>query len=311
MGTTADTHRVPQTRVTKTPPAHKAPAKKGAAPAKKGAAPAKKGAAPAKKAVNRPTGTRAASTRTKATALTPAPRPAPKKRTAPTTKKSPTRRGATARPAPAPARRTTKTTPPQQMAPAPPLSRALRDLHAQYRDGLAPVWDPYTGLTTTIKVPASVALAPVRTRCRACRTLMADLVVLRMYCSYRCAGLPEPVIDVAAAPRQCKRAARSDEHGEWAPKNKYETVEQATPYVRGGTQVYRCANCFFLHIGNASPPPQRGLPPVATGNGGLFEDCVAALLKARGEDPTSAPLSAAAKRDVRTVFEVLQAHKTR
>ena len=82
----------------------------------------------------------------------------------------------------------------------------------------------------------------------------------------------------------------------------------AQRYLKPGTTLYRCSNCFFLHIGNVSAPPQTGLPPTPTGNG-LLGDCVAAVLQARGQKETSAAAVAAAKRDVRAVFEVLQANR--
>lgn len=183
------------------------------------------------------------------------------------------------------------------------LPRALRDLHAQYRAGLAPIWDPATGLTVAIKVPAKTTLAPVRTRCKKCRNGFGDLIVLGMFCTYGCAGLPEPDTNPDTAPRQCKRAARSDERGEWVFKQKFLNPEQAQRYLKPGTSLYRCSNCFFLHIGNASAPPKQGIPAAPTGNG-RFGDCVLAVLHARGQKDTPAAI-AAAKRDVRAVFEVL------
>lgn len=189
------------------------------------------------------------------------------------------------------------------------LSRALRDLYATHRVGLAPIWHPATGLTTTMKVPASTSLYPARTRCKQCAHSFGDLVVLQMFCSYRCAGLPNPDTNPDTAPRMCKRAARSDEHGEWVLKNKFITEQDAARYLRDGTVCYRCANCFFLHIGNSSPAPQQGLPPVQTGTD-VFADAVGALLRARGEAADNAASVAAAKRDVRTVLQVVEAHRT-
>lgn len=188
------------------------------------------------------------------------------------------------------------------------LPRALRDLHARYSRALAPIWNPRTGLTVDIKVPAKTALAPERTRCKECRAALGDLVVLRLYCSYRCAGLPKPVSNVNSAPRECRRAARSDERGDWVFKQQFDTADAAQRYLKPGTTVYRCSNCFFLHIGNVSAPPTAGLPATPTGNG-LLGDCVAAVLQARGQKPDSAAAVAAAKRDVRAVLDVLTAQQ--
>jgi hypothetical protein len=164
----------------------------------------------------------------------------------------------------------------------PLLPRALRELHARHAKGLAPIWDPRAGLTVGIKVPAKTTLAPVRTRCKECRGSLGDLVVLRMFCSYRCAGLPKPDGKAATAPRECKRAGRTDERTPWVFKQKFDTAEAAERYLKPGMTVYRCSNCFFLHLGNSSPTPTPGLPALPTGNG-LLGDCVAAVLQARGE----------------------------
>lgn len=185
------------------------------------------------------------------------------------------------------------------------LPRALRELHARHASGLKPIWDPRTGLTVEIRVPAATALYPERTRCKRCRSGLDDLVVLRMFCSYKCAGLPAPDKNPSTAPRVCKRAARSDEKGEWAFKQKFTHPQDAARFLREGTTLYRCSNCFFLHIGNVSAPPSSHVPVASPTGKGKFADAVAAVLHARGQDPTKAAAVAAAKRDVRAVFEVL------
>lgn len=208
---------------------------------------------------------------------------------------------------------------PVATGPAPRLlSRALRDLHASHGAGLQPIWDPREGLTVALRVPASTTLAPARTRCKACRSGLGDLVVLRLFCSYACAGLPEPHHDPEAAPRECKRAARSDEPGDWVFKQRFETPEAAARYMRPGTGVYRCRNCFFLHIGNHSPAPSIVHGTVggsgARSNVGapgahgqdLFTVCVQNLLATRGESSSDPAAVAAAKRDVRAVVEGLR-----
>jgi hypothetical protein len=193
------------------------------------------------------------------------------------------------------------------MTQASSLPRALRDLYACHRTGLAPIWHPATGLAVDIKVPAGTTLAPARTRCKACRKSLGDLVVLQMYCSYPCAHLPAPGNDVASAPRECKRAARDDEPGEWTFKQKFPTRVAAGRYLRPGSNVYRCGHCFFLHIGNASPPPRTGLPATPTGHG-ILGDATLAILQVRGQKEDSPAALAAAKRDARAVFEVLLSH---
>lgn len=202
------------------------------------------------------------------------------------------------------AAKTKRTPPPVQM----PLSRALRDLYATHRQGLAPIWDPNTGLTVALRVPASTSLAPQRTRCKACSKGLGDLVVLRMFCSYACAGLPVPDFNPETAPRMCKRAARSDEKGNWVLKQAFTSGEAAQRYLKPGMTTYRCANCFGVHLGNVSAPPQTGVPSAPkSATGDLFADCVLAVLHARGESPDKASAVAAAKRDARAVLDVVQA----
>lgn len=280
-------------------PARKAPAAKTPA-AKRSVRPAAK-KAPVKKAAAKNASSKAVKAPAKAPVKAPTRKPPAKKAPA---KAAPAK--AIARPA---AKKTAARRPTAAALSSGLLSRALRDLYATYRVGLAPIWHPATGLTVTMKVPASTSLYPHRTRCKQCAHSFGDLVVLRMFCSYRCAGLPDPDTNPDTAPRMCKRAARSDEHGEWVLKNKFVTEQDAARYLRDGTVCYRCANCFFLHIGNSSPAPQHGLPPVQTGTD-VFADAVSELLRTRGEAATNPAAFAAAKRDVRTVLQVVEAHRT-
>lgn len=185
------------------------------------------------------------------------------------------------------------------------LPRALRELHAKYATGLKPVWDPRTGLTVDVKVPAKTTLFPTRKRCKACQSGFGDIVILRMFCSYKCAGLPTPDKNANTAPRVCKRAARSDERGEWAFKQRFTDAADAQRYLRPGTTLYRCSNCFFLHIGNVSAPPANTIPSAPKTGQGKFADAVAAVLHTRGQSADKPAAVAAAKRDVRAVFEVL------
>lgn len=310
-----DYSRVPGVRVNEPPQRtdiYVMPPKPKTAPQKMAPnrAPAKKSAAKktAPKATTAKTPARKAPVAKKVISKSAPSKGAPKK----TTSKAPTKKATktVARPAAkkvAPAHRPAPRRTPAAV-PSGLLSRALRDLYATHRIGLTPIWDPATGLTVGIKVPASTTLHPTRTRCKNCRAAFGDLVVLRMFCSYRCALLPAPDTNPTTAPRSCKRAARSDEPGEWTLKQKFVTEQDAARYLRAGTVCYRCASCYFLHIGNWSPPPQQGLPAVQTGTD-LFADAVGALLRARGESESNSAAHAAAKRDVRTVLQVIEAHR--
>lgn len=307
-------------------PAKKAPAKAAAQKvpaAKKAAATAKKAMA-GKKAPTRAPAKAPAKTATKKTPAkktpakkAPAKKVAPAKKSAATTKNPlattkkpsvPARKSAPAS-RPAATRRVARTVTPAPSVHA-PLPRALRDLYATHHQALAPIWDPATGLTVNIKVPASIALHPTRKRCKACNHALGNEAVLRMFCTYACAGLPSPDFNTTTAPRQCKRAARSDEAGEWAFKQRFTTEQAAAHYLRPGTTLYRCSNCFFLHIGNVSAPPQVGIPSAPTSGRGPFEDAVLAVLHTRRLTAPTPVEVANVKRDVRAVFDALRKHQT-
>jgi hypothetical protein len=313
--------RKPQTP-TKKAPAVKAPAKKAPAKVATQKASAKPPAkAPAKKAPARKTPAKTPAKvpgKKAAAAKPPAKAPAkkaPARKATAAVKKSASAKVAARRPAATPTRTTSQATPARPsrpVVPAPavhaPLPRALRDLYASHHQALAPIWDPTSGLTVDIKVPASVALHPTRKRCKACNYALGNEAILRMFCSYACAGLPEPDLNPETAPRPCKRAARSDEAGEWAFKQRFTTPETAGRYLRPGTTLYRCANCFFLHIGNVSAPPTVGIPDAPTSGRGPFEDAVLAVLHGRRITSPSPAEIANVKRDVRAVFDALRKH---
>jgi len=94
-------------------------------------------------------------------------------------------------------------------------------------------------------------LYPVRLRCKTCRKAFENIILDGLYCSYRCAHLPQPSSNVADAPRHCKRLV----DGVWGWKTKY-SYEGAVPQKfrdDPSTNTYRCDYCHFLHIGHDRP----------------------------------------------------------
>lgn len=59
------------------------------------------------------------------------------------------------------------------------------------------------------------------------------MVILGMYCSPECAGIPEAPLDVKDRPRKC-RVLRD---GEWVPKSTYWTADEA---AQPGYETYLC-----------------------------------------------------------------------
>lgn len=102
---------------------------------------------------------------------------------------------------------------------------------------------------TTVSPPPSVRLWPARKRCYTCRQYFSFLVIRRLYCSYACAGLPEP--DLSAKPRTCFNG-KGKSYGR--PKRVFFSAEEAMatedakadPTLR----AYECPNCFLIHLGH-------------------------------------------------------------
>lgn len=96
---------------------------------------------------------------------------------------------------------------------------------------------------------------PVRKRCGRCRQYFAWVVLLGVYCSPECAGMPRPSLNPDdwprehytkgyGGPKRLKRAFLSEEEAKrWAGKR--------------GKEAYRCNYCLTWHIGSLNPenPP--------------------------------------------------------
>lgn len=90
---------------------------------------------------------------------------------------------------------------------------------------------------------------PERQRCRACRKYFGFIVLRRLYCSYECAGLPEP--DPDARPRQCFSKVP------WIglqPKRAFFSLEAARANHAAQKDqtlnAYECSNCLMYHLGH-------------------------------------------------------------
>ncbi len=97
-------------------------------------------------------------------------------------------------------------------------------------------------------------LYPDRPRCRACRRYFGFTVVLRMYCSHECAGLPEQSWGPEDLPRCCKVFR----DGEWRPKVRYYTARAAAKGAKkNGKNWYQCdgpEGCGLYHLTKQSQP---------------------------------------------------------
>ena len=93
---------------------------------------------------------------------------------------------------------------------------------------------------------------PERKRCKACGKKLGsgtDPVYLGMYDTPGCAGLPEPVADPVAAPRECVTTRQ----GRQVFKRRYRH-ELEVPDVRRAdpsTSLYTCGHCGHLHLGHS------------------------------------------------------------
>lgn len=92
-------------------------------------------------------------------------------------------------------------------------------------------------------------LYPDRQRCKKCSKGLGDTVIDGLYCSYTCGNLPKPIEDISKAPRQCKM----ERDGKWIWKQKYRSdLDVPTRFKEDpSTNIYRCSNCRFLHIGHS------------------------------------------------------------
>lgn len=99
---------------------------------------------------------------------------------------------------------------------------------------------------------ASEVLFPARQRCRTCgKALGRDgaPVLKGLYDTPRCAGMAEPVKDLARAPREC----RTQRDGSWEWKRRYRSVEEIPRPIREDATAnwYECGHCGHLHVGHS------------------------------------------------------------
>ena len=94
----------------------------------------------------------------------------------------------------------------------------------------------------------AIKLYPTRQRCKECSKKLEKTVLDGLYCSYKCAKLPEPFKTPAEAPRQCKL----ERNNEWIWKQKYRAEVELPDKLQNdpATNIYRCAHCHFLHVGH-------------------------------------------------------------
>lgn len=101
---------------------------------------------------------------------------------------------------------------------------------------------------------------PQRTRCATCRKKLGELVLMKKYCSYKCAAVPEPPADLM----KTSRGHRRQVDGEWKAKRAYRCEEEVTdPRAKDASvEFYLCetttgpnggAGCYMFHTGHSRP----------------------------------------------------------
>jgi hypothetical protein len=89
---------------------------------------------------------------------------------------------------------------------------------------------------------------PERTRCLGCRRYFGFIVIKRLYCSYKCAGMEPPAFDPAQRPRCCRTRVGEAKRAYFYPE------EVVTPEldVESDLHVYPCDCCGMYHIGHTT-----------------------------------------------------------
>lgn len=94
---------------------------------------------------------------------------------------------------------------------------------------------------------------PARQRCKKCRQKLDTIVLNGMYCSYKCVPHPEPAKTIEDTPRHCKRQV--GERWDWKAKYRHEGEVPERLRLDPATNIYRCDNCLFLHVGHSRVAP--------------------------------------------------------
>lgn len=93
---------------------------------------------------------------------------------------------------------------------------------------------------------------PLRKRCLECRSYFGFEVVDGLYCSRRCARVPELSPDPADWPRE--HYARVPHSNARRPKRDWVTQADAErAAVRLAKQAYQCGYCLGWHVGTPNP----------------------------------------------------------
>jgi DNA-binding XRE family transcriptional regulator len=92
-------------------------------------------------------------------------------------------------------------------------------------------------------------LFPTRKRCKKCSKKLEAVVLEGLYCSYSCAGAPQPFSKPEQAPRGCR--VERDGGWQWKQKFRYEGEVPAKLRQDPATNIYSCEHCRFLHVGHS------------------------------------------------------------
>lgn len=135
-------------------------------------------------------------------------------------------------------------------------------------------------------------LFPTRQRCIKCRKAFGAHVLSGKFCSYKCAGHPEPTKNIADAPREC--AYPRGEELVWKRRYRIPAEVPDTVANRPDATVYHCSNCLYWHSGTAVARTVKESKEVRT-----FAELADTLVKARGKNTRTTVAKAAGIRPIR------------
>lgn len=102
---------------------------------------------------------------------------------------------------------------------------------------------------------------PDRRRCFACRNYFGFSIIKGLYCSYQCAGMPQPDLS-PNGPRWCVKPSRMKGGG---LKRWFDSQAEAEAFILKIRDPYLssycCDNCGSFHVGHSYRRPPRVFPP--------------------------------------------------
>lgn len=94
---------------------------------------------------------------------------------------------------------------------------------------------------------------PDRKRCLGCRSYFGFVVLNGLYCSARCARVPQVSADPADWPREHYSIMPHSDGVRRVKRDWVSVADAERAAVRNGKQAYRCGYCLGMHIGSPDP----------------------------------------------------------